>query len=84
MANTPDNPIKPWWRSKIVWLNLLAATVLCAAQNITALQGVIPDEVYKWAVFALPVVNLWLRAVTTHGLSFKPQLPAEQEDKSNA
>ena len=76
--------IKPWWRSKTVWINVLAATFLVATDNLPVLQGLLPEAMYKRAIFALPIINLWLRVVSSKGLSFKPQLPDGQEEKHDA
>jgi hypothetical protein len=71
---------KPWWCSKTLWLNALIATFLLAESNVSALQGLLPDTLQKWLVFGLPIVNIWLRAITSQGLSFKPKMPIGAKD----
>lgn len=71
---------KQWWKSKTLWFNLLAATLLLAQQNIESLSGILPDSLVKPVAFALPIINIWLRAITTHGLSFTPRMPVGEKD----
>lgn len=62
---------KPWYQSRTLWVNLffLAAAALVETQPVLALlQGVLPERVYMWLAFALPIVNGVLRVVTTRGL----------------
>jgi hypothetical protein len=72
---------KPWWCSKTLWLNALAASFLLAEANVRALQGLVPDTLQKWLVFGLPIANVWLRVITSQGLSFKPKMPQGSEDR---
>jgi hypothetical protein len=72
--------MKPWWKSKTMWLNLIAATLLLAEKNIEALSGIIPVSLYKTVIFGLPIANIWLRVITSQGLSFKPRMPQGSED----
>jgi hypothetical protein len=65
------NTTKRWYTSRTLWVNLffLAAAALADTQPVLALlQGVLPERVYMWIAFALPIVNGLLRAVTTRGL----------------
>lgn len=65
------NAPKHWYQSRTLWVNLffLAAAALADTQPVLALlQGVLPERVYMWIAFALPIVNGVLRAVTTRGL----------------
>jgi len=62
-------PPKPWWRSKTVIVNLVVLVLAGAESQLNVLQGVLPGNVYTWLAFALPIVNLALRAVTTQGVS---------------
>lgn len=67
--------MKHWWRSKTLWVNGIVATFLLAETNIQSLQGVLPEWVHKSLIFGLPIINMWLRAVTSQGLSFNPSMP---------
>lgn len=71
---------KPWWCSKTLWLNALAATFLLAEANVSALQGLVPETLQKWLIFGLPIINVWLRVITSQGLSFKPKMPQGVKD----
>jgi len=70
---------KLWWESKTVWFNTIVAALLLAEQNVDSLQGLMPDWLHKLAVFSLPIVNMLLRAITSKGISFKPQMPQGEE-----
>jgi hypothetical protein len=59
---------KPWWRSRTMWVNLLALALVVAEDKLQLLDGHLPGGVYAWLAFALPIVNLVLRAVTTAGV----------------
>jgi hypothetical protein len=72
---------KPWWCSKTIWLNVLVATFLLAEANIGVLQGLLPDWLQRALVFGLPIVNVWLRVITTKGVSFRPAMPQGVKDK---
>lgn len=72
---------KPWWQSKTVWFNTVMAALLLVEQNVDVLQGLIPQWQHKLAMFSLPIVNLTLRVISSHGLSFKPQLPTGEADQ---
>lgn len=71
--------IKHPWFSKTLWLNGLVAVGLLAEENIEKLQGILPQNKYAWIAFGLPIANMILRAYTTQGLSFKPQMPQDTE-----
>jgi hypothetical protein len=66
LASLPE--AKPWWRSKIILINLTALIVAALADNIEALQGHLPGSVYAWLCFLLPPVNIFLRFLTKLGV----------------
>lgn len=66
LATMPE--AKPWWRSKIIWINLIALIVAALADNIEALQGHLPGSVYAWLCFLLPPINIFLRFLTKLGV----------------
>jgi hypothetical protein len=59
---------KPWWRSKIILVNLLALAMAALEANITALQGHIPGGLLAWLTVVLPIVNIGLRFITRAGV----------------
>lgn len=73
--------MKHWWQSKTLWINGIIATLLLAEANIASLQGLLPEWAHQSLMFGLPIVNMWLRAVTSQGLSFKPQMPQGEADQ---
>lgn len=62
---------KPWWRSKTLWLNAIAAALVALEANSGLLQPLLPVNLYTVLAVALPVVNALLRVVTTQTLSLK-------------
>lgn len=66
LATLPE--AKPWWRSKIIRINLIALIVAALADNIEALQGHLPGSVYAWLCFLLPPINIFLRFLTRLGV----------------
>lgn len=60
--------IKHWAKSWTIRFNAAALAVVgmipLVADNIGIIQGTIPDAYYKWAVLAITVANLALRART--------------------
>jgi hypothetical protein len=62
---------KPWYRSRMLWINLAAMLVAAAADNWSTLQPVLPAHWYAWFAFALPILNVALRAVTTQPIHWR-------------
>lgn len=60
--------MKPWYRSKTVWVNLAFAALAIVEVNLRVLQPALGNW-YGVAVIALPLANLFLRFVTTQGVS---------------
>jgi hypothetical protein len=60
----PETPVKPWWVSRTLWINLLAAVAIIV-QMITG------KELFSTEVQAgiLALINLVLRLRTNQGLS---------------
>ena len=61
---------KPWWQSKTLWLNALAAVLTALEASTGALQPFLPVNYYAAMALALPVANALLRVVTTRSLNF--------------
>lgn len=71
MASSPTT--KPWYKSKVVWFNLLTiggAAVDGVLGLMPSIQPLISLEVYPLVMFTLGVVNVLLRAVTTSGIDW--------------
>ncbi len=62
---------KPWWQSRTLWVNAIAAALMALEASLNLLQPHLPVSI--WVVFAvaLPVVNAVLRAITTQALTLK-------------
>lgn len=60
---------KKWWKSKTIWLNALVAILAAAADSITLLQPILPENFFPIVAFGLPLVNVLLRVITTQGVS---------------
>lgn len=53
---------KPWWKSKTVWVNLLAALISIAAELQHAIP--LPERVSTYVVAVVAVANIVLRLLT--------------------
>lgn len=62
---------KPWWKSKTLWLNAIAAALVALEANTGLLRPLLPVSLYTALAVALPVANALLRVVTTQALSLK-------------
>jgi hypothetical protein len=61
---------KPWWKSKTLLLNLIAAVLIALEAQFTLLQPYLPGNVYAWFAVALTVSNAILRVITAAPLAF--------------
>ncbi|WP_290890623.1 hypothetical protein [Arenimonas sp.] len=71
-------PVKPWYASKTIWFNLLAALPMlfdAAAANLGLLQPIVPAKYYPLVVAVVTIGNLWLRAVTNYQLTLRKGPP---------
>lgn len=59
---------KPWWQSKILWVNAIAAALMALEGVTGAIQPYVPVNVYVVFAVALPVINALLRVITTQAL----------------
>lgn len=62
--------VKPWYHSKVLWFNLLAAGLIALESQFAMLQPYLPGSVYAWVATALTVGNAVLRVVTAAPLAF--------------
>lgn len=62
-------------RSKTVWFNSIAGTLLVALPEmkdaLPALQSYITSDVYRWLILGVVIGNIWLRAITSTALEDK-------------
>lgn len=68
---------KPWWKSKTLWLNLIAAALIALEAQFTLLQPYLPGNVYAWFAVVLTVSNAVLRVITAAPLAFGFGVKAE-------
>jgi len=59
---------KKWYHSKIMLFNLLVASMLLVEQNLNLIQPLLPINIYALLSFIVPLVNMWLRVITTQGI----------------
>lgn len=64
-------PVKLWWQSKTLWLNILAAALIALETQFSLLQPFLPGNVYAWVAVVLTVANSMLRIVTTQALAMQ-------------
>jgi len=65
MYGYPMTPPKPRWKSKTYLVNLALIAFAGVEMQFQVLQPLLPVNVYTLFAFALPVINLLLREVTT-------------------
>lgn len=61
-------PPKAWYCSRTILFNVIVLVVMllsAAEPLLPGLQGVLPPQLYAWAAFALPLVNMALRFITS-------------------
>lgn len=64
---------KCWWKSKTLWLNLVVALLAVAEVQFHVLKPQLGDALWGVAFFAVTVLNVALRFITTQAL----RLPGE-------
>lgn len=57
--------MKPWWKSKTLWVNAAMLALAAAESQLQVLQGALPGGLFTWLAFALPVINAALRFITS-------------------
>jgi hypothetical protein len=63
-----DADSKPWWQSKTLVINAIAAALIALEAGTGMLQPLLPVNVYTAIAVALPVINAVLRVITTQAL----------------
>lgn len=66
----PTIKMKPIWKSKTLWVNILTLAVLIGGVLSSNPQY---GELAKWAALGLPIVNVLLRFVTNQPVTMKRQ-----------
>ena len=61
--------MKPWYRSKTLWFNLIIGSLAALEANMGALSGFIRADWYAIICIVLPVGNAILRIVSTAKLT---------------
>lgn len=59
---------KPWWQSRTLIVNGLVMALAAAESNLHIIQPMLPVSVWQVLAFGLPVVNAFLRVITTTGV----------------
>lgn len=62
---------KPWWKSKVLWFNALAAALAALEASANLIQPYVPGNIYAWGLLLLIVGNTVLRVITIEGLKLK-------------
>ena len=60
--------MKPWWQSKTLIVNALAAGLVTLEASTGMLQPHLPVNLYTALAVALPIINAMLRVVTNQGI----------------
>jgi hypothetical protein len=60
--------MKPWYRSKTIVVNAVAAGLVALEAVSGLLQPHLPVNFYTAVAIALPVINAMLRVITSEGL----------------
>ena len=68
-------PVKQWWQSKTIWLNILGAVLIALEAKFSMLQPFLPGNVYAWFSVFLTAANAAVRVVTAAQIVFRK--PAE-------
>lgn len=62
---------KVWWKSKTLWVNAIVAS-LAAAEAVTGvMQPHVGVNFYAAIAVFLPIINAFLRVITTEALSVR-------------
>lgn len=62
---------KPWWQSRTLIINVVAAALVALESGTGILQPHLPVNFYTALAVGLPVVNAVLRVVTNQALTLK-------------
>jgi len=60
--------MKAWWKSRVLWFNAIVSGLVALEATFSALQSLLPGNIYAISVTVLAVGNAMLRIVTTQGI----------------
>jgi hypothetical protein len=63
--------LKPWYKSKTIWFNIIVAGLTALEASFSMLQPNIPVSVYGVLLTVLTVGNAALRIISTSTITFK-------------
>jgi uncharacterized integral membrane protein len=63
--------MKPWYKSKTLWFNLIMAGLAALEASFSFLQPLIPEVYYGIFITILTIGNALLRVISTKTLFFK-------------
>jgi hypothetical protein len=63
--------MKPWYKSKTLWFNLIMAGLAALEASFSFLQPLFPESVYGILITVLTIGNALLRVISTKTLFFK-------------
>lgn len=61
--DTPE--VKPWWKSRTVWLNVAVGMVAVVEANLSLVQSELKPALYLTAMSFVTGLNIFLRFATT-------------------
>jgi hypothetical protein len=60
--------MKPWYKSKTLWVNIIVAVLATLEASTGLLQPYLPNHWYVVVAVGLPIINVVLRIITTQSL----------------
>ncbi len=64
---------KVWYRSRTIWFNAVAASLIALEASGNYLQPVLGERLYPAAMLGIILINVWLRIVTAGGISARKE-----------
>lgn len=68
-----ETTTKPWWHSKVLWLNVIAAALMSLEATWGSLQPMLPFNFWTGMTVGLPIINAMLRVLTTQALTLRKE-----------
>lgn len=59
---------KPWYKSKVIWFNLIVAMLAALEASASMIQPYIQGNVYGYGMLLLTIGNAGLRIITTQAI----------------